>query len=191
MSNEEYLEIMKKREAIEEDFQCDKKLDVEPFECEDNCRFFYRGGTYEQHSHCLLKELMYWTTYHAASLYENPIPKARQEAIEQKPCDEWYDVPSDEMTLEQARQAVRDLRKKLAKYLMQEPCLPPVNPQEPKMDVLDKIRAEILKISSYEGFELGGFKDGYRVAMVNVLDIIDKYILTSTESNRKVRKYEL
>ncbi len=44
--------------------------------------------------------------------------------------------------------------------------------QEPN---LDKLRAEILKISSYEGFELGGVKDGYRIAMVNVLNIIDKY----------------
>lgn len=37
-----------------------------------------------------------------------------------EPCD-WYDVPSDEMTLEQARQAVKDLRKKLTEYLEQEP----------------------------------------------------------------------
>lgn len=44
--------------------------------------------------------------------------------------------------------------------------------QEP---VLDKIRAEILEISSYRGYELGGVKDGYRIAMVNVLNIIDKY----------------
>lgn len=44
-----------------------------------------------------------------------------------------------------------------------------------KCEVLDKIRAEILGISSYEGFELGGVKDGYRIAMVNILDIIDKY----------------
>lgn len=29
----------------------------------------------------------------------------------QEPCENWYDVPSDEMTLEQARQAVKDLRK--------------------------------------------------------------------------------
>lgn len=41
---------------------------------------------------------------------------------EQEPCEEWYDVPSDEMTLEQARQAVKDLRKKLAEHLDQEPC---------------------------------------------------------------------
>ncbi|MBR3644824.1 MAG: hypothetical protein IKN54_00240 [Lachnospiraceae bacterium] len=43
-------------------------------------------------------------------------------ALEEKPCNDWYDVPSDEMTLEQARQAVKDLRKKLAEYLEQQPC---------------------------------------------------------------------
>lgn len=42
--------------------------------------------------------------------------------LEQEPCDDWHDVPSDEMTLEQARQAVKDLRKKLAECLKQEPC---------------------------------------------------------------------
>ena len=35
--------------------------------------------------------------------------------------EDWYDVPSEEMTLEQARQAVKDLRKELAEYLEQEP----------------------------------------------------------------------
>ena len=34
--------------------------------------------------------------------------------------EDWYDVPSDEMTIEQARQAVKDLRKKLAECLEQE-----------------------------------------------------------------------
>ena len=43
-------------------------------------------------------------------------------ALEQEPCEDWYDVPSNEMTLEQARQAVKDLRKKLAEYLEQQPC---------------------------------------------------------------------
>lgn len=43
-------------------------------------------------------------------------------ALEQEPCEDWYDVPSDEMTLEQARQAVKDLRKKLAEYLEKNPC---------------------------------------------------------------------
>lgn len=42
--------------------------------------------------------------------------------LEQEPCEDWYDVPSNEMTLEQARQAVKDLRKKLAEYLEQQPC---------------------------------------------------------------------
>ena len=62
------------------------------------------------------------------------------------------------------------------KALEQEPRnlkeLSPVTPQEP---ILDKIRAEILRISSYKGYELGGVKDGYRIAIVNVLNIIDKY----------------
>ena len=31
----------------------------------------------------------------------------REEALEQQACEDWYDVPSDEMTLEQARQAVK------------------------------------------------------------------------------------
>lgn len=43
-------------------------------------------------------------------------------ALEQQSCEDWYDVPSNEMTLEQARQAVKDLRKKLAEYLEQQPC---------------------------------------------------------------------
>jgi hypothetical protein len=43
-------------------------------------------------------------------------------ALEQESCEDWCDVPSDEMTLEQARQAVKDLRKKLAEYLMKETC---------------------------------------------------------------------
>lgn len=42
--------------------------------------------------------------------------------LEQEPCEDWYDVPSNEMTLGQARQAVKDLRKKLKEHLEQEPC---------------------------------------------------------------------
>lgn len=37
-------------------------------------------------------------------------------------CDDWCDVPSDEMTLEQARRAVKFLRKKLVEHLEQESC---------------------------------------------------------------------
>ena len=51
-------------------------------------------------------------------------------ALEQEPCEDWYDVPSNEMTLEQARQAVKDLRKKLAEYLEQQPCEDAVNRQD-------------------------------------------------------------
>lgn len=43
-------------------------------------------------------------------------------ALEQENCEDWYDTPSDEMTLEQARKAVKDLRKKIREYLEQEPC---------------------------------------------------------------------
>lgn len=45
-------------------------------------------------------------------------------ALEQEPCEDWYDVPSNEMTLEQARQAVKDLRnlrKRFKEDLEQEP----------------------------------------------------------------------
>lgn len=44
------------------------------------------------------------------------------EALEQESCEDWYDVSSNEMNLEQARQAVKDLRKKLVEHLEQEPC---------------------------------------------------------------------
>ena len=50
---------------------------------------------------------------------DEEIEQARQmaiKALEQEPCVEWRDVPSNEMTIEQARQAVKDLRKKLAEY---------------------------------------------------------------------------
>lgn len=60
------------------------------------------------------------------------------EALEQQPCEDWYDVPSDEMTLEQARQAVKDLRKKLAEYLNQPPCEDAISRQA----VLDLIIAK-------------------------------------------------
>ncbi len=38
------------------------------------------------------------------------------ELLKQEPCEDWYELPSDEMTLEQARQAVKDLREKLAEH---------------------------------------------------------------------------
>ena len=62
------------------------------------------------------------------------------EALEQEPCEDWYDVPSDEMTLEQARQAVRDLRKKLVECLEQEPT----TKNDLGVDLV--LRAEVLKL---------------------------------------------
>lgn len=71
-------------------------------------------------------------------------------ALEQQSCEDWYDVPSDEMTLEQARQAVNDLRKKVAEYLEKEPsfdakqkliedCKPPTDDWEHYADRLHDI----------------------------------------------------
>lgn len=57
-------------------------------------------------------------------------PNKNRVKTELEPCEDWYDVPSDEMTLEQARQAVKDLRKKLSEYLEQEPCEDCISRQE-------------------------------------------------------------
>ena len=55
----------------------------------------------------------------------------------EKPYKDWYDVPSDKMTLEQARQAVKDLRKKLAEYLEQKPCEDAISRQA-AIDVIER-----------------------------------------------------
>lgn len=57
-------------------------------------------------------------------------------------------------------------------------------------DVLDNIRVEILKISSYNGFELGGFKDGYTSAMARVLKIIDNYKYKAESEDSIYKKME-
>jgi hypothetical protein len=64
------------------------------------------------------------------------------EALEQEPCEDWHDVPSDEMTLGQARQAVKDLRKKLAEYLR--PCV--VNTKDLSDDEIKKFVEEMKKV---------------------------------------------
>jgi hypothetical protein len=61
-------------------------------------------------------------------------------ALEQEPCDDWYDIPSDEMTFEQARQAVRDLRKKWAEHLEKEPCGKDIN--APATDAISREQLE-------------------------------------------------
>lgn len=69
--------------------------------CDDNCPTQYEAGN-------------------MGEIIENLEEIAK--ALEQEPCEDWYDVPSDKMTLGQARQAVRDLRKMWAEHLWQEPC---------------------------------------------------------------------
>lgn len=56
------------------------------------------------------------------SMYQNVLNVIKKQILEQQSCEDWHDVPSDKMTLGQARQAVKDLRKKLAEHLEQEPC---------------------------------------------------------------------
>lgn len=70
--------------------------------------------TNEQH----IENLKKLKSFHNGS-YGADIDRAIK-ALEQDPCEDWCDVPSDEMTLEQARQAVKNLRKKLAESA--KPC---------------------------------------------------------------------
>lgn len=101
-------------------------------------------------------------------------------ALEQQPCEDWHDVPSDEMTLEQARQAVKDLRKKLVEYLMQEPCddcisrsdvkkylsAPDANGDrviyESDLDLLPSVTPKE-KTGHWKPIEYDGYADGYPV----------------------------
>ena len=77
-------------------------------------------------------------------------------ALEQEPCEDWYDVPSNEMTLEQARQAVTDLRKKLAEHLEQEPK---TGHWIPVSERLPEINDDVL-ISLEWGIDIGRYSDG-------------------------------
>ena len=70
-------------------------------------------------------------------------------ALEQQPCEDWYDVPSYEMTLEQARQAVKDLRKKLAEYLEQKPCEDAIS----RKDMLAVLSQSNSLTQAWDGFE--------------------------------------
>lgn len=53
--------------------------------------------------------------------------------LEQESCEDWHDIPSGEMTLEQARQAVRELRK----YAMDNHILPKSEDAVSRQAVLD------------------------------------------------------
>lgn len=69
-------------------------------------------------------------------------------ALEQESSENWYDVPSYEMTLEQARRAVKDLRKKWVEHLEQEPCADAISRQA-VIDVIERW----LKCSGYNEAE--------------------------------------
>lgn len=71
----------------------------------------------DRHPFTVAADGEYW---HYSAIMIEPVDE--DGTPKQEPCEDWCDVPSDEMTLEQAWQAVKDLRKKLAGYLEQESC---------------------------------------------------------------------
>lgn len=110
-------------------------------------------------------------------------PNKNRVKTELEPCEDWYDVPSDEMTLEQARQAVKDLRKKLSEYLEQEPCEDAVSRQE-ALNIVHKYFEHYLQLNDdicldglrslpsvtpkektghWKPIEYDGYADGYPV----------------------------
>jgi hypothetical protein len=60
-----------------------------------------------------------YTAYNIDVAFASIYRKVKE--LEQEPCEDWYDIPSSEMTLEQARQALKELRKKLAEHIEQKP----------------------------------------------------------------------
>lgn len=86
-----------------------------------------------------------------------------REALEQEPCEDWYDVSSDEMTLGQARQAVKDLRKMWAEHLWQEPCEDAISRQA-ITEYLQRIVAATDANSQYNK----GFVDGVEFCITNI-----------------------
>ena len=77
--------------------------------------------------------------------------------LEQEPCEDWYDVPSDEMTLGQARQAVKDLRKMWAEHLEKEPCGKDINvpatdaiSRQAVLNILDDMVKDYIKENDFD-----------------------------------------
>ncbi len=73
---------------------------------------------------------------------------------EKESCEDWHDVPSDEMTLGQARQAVKDLRK----FVMDNHILSKLQPCEENMEDLISRKAVLnltkeLRFNSVKGME--------------------------------------
>ena len=81
-----------------------------------------------------IKELM--TDVNGDTVYAVKMSDIRQlpPINPQEPCEDWYDLPADEMTFKQARQAVKDLRIMLAGYLTQEPKWIPVSERLPELN---------------------------------------------------------
>ena len=110
----------------------------------------------------------------AVPVHAEPAMDRAIELLEQGSCEDWYDIPSEEMTLEQARQAVKDLRKNLAECLKQEPfmnkpCVAHQVCHEDKVKVLDKIRTEIAEEAKCT------MNDNRAGGLYRALQIIDKY----------------
>lgn len=70
-----------------------------------------------------------------------------------EPCEDWYDVPSNEMILERARQASKDLRKRFKEDLEQEPKWISVSERLPE------INDDVL-ISLEWGIDIGRYSGG-------------------------------
>ena len=86
------------------------------------CERTWNEKTCKEIEQALSQEPTYYPPCIDCNKKMDEIRRAYDKLKEQEPCEDWYDVPSDEMTLGQARQAVKDLRKKLAEHLEQEPC---------------------------------------------------------------------
>lgn len=86
------------------------------------CERTWNEKTCKEIEQALSQEPTYYPPCIDCNKKMDEIRRAYDKLKEQEPCEDWYDVPSDEMTLEQARQAVKDLRKKLAEHLEQKPC---------------------------------------------------------------------
>lgn len=94
------------------------------------------------------------------------------QALEQEPCEDWKDIPSNEMTLEQARSAVRELREMLGKSVLNPICEDAVSRQ-----------AAIDALRDAENHAFGSFCNGIIKAHKIIAD------LPSVNSMRKRGKW--
>lgn len=70
----------------------------------------------------------------------NELLNMAAKTLEQEPCEEWCGIPADRMTLEQARCAIRDLRKFVMSFVMsQRTRWIPVSEELPKEEEIVQI----------------------------------------------------